>query len=151
MPMFKYQTYTTPGPFGSTISKAQTDTLDLLEVAVLEGWRYVFAPEGVAVPQQPPEIQWQPADLDAATLARLKEASPAYQAVGDEIQSRIRERYSAEREASFARLGAAAALGLHELAEEEKQEFKDYNDYVEEVRRWGRAERAKFGLCEEPA
>lgn len=151
MPMFKYQTHVTPGPFGTTVGLIQSDTHALVEVAQLESWHYVFVPEGVTVPQQPPEIQWQPAVLDAADLMRLKEVSPAYQAVGDEIQKRIRERYSAEREASFARLGTAAALGLHELSDAEKGEFKDYNDYVEEIRRWGRAERAKFGLCEEPA
>lgn len=151
MPMFKYQPHVTEGPFGTMTGMAQTADFDLIEVAVLDDWHYVFVLESVTVPKQPSEIQWQPADLDAATLARLKEVSPAYQAIGDEIQNRIRERYSAEREASFARLGTAAALGLHELTNEEKQEFKDYNDYVEEVRRWGRAERAKFGLCEEPA
>lgn len=150
MPLFKYQTHVTPGPFGTTTGMVQTSNFDLIEVAVLDGWHYVFALEGVTVPKQPPEIQWQPAELDAEALARLKEVSPAYQAIGDGIQRRIRERYSADREASFARLGVAAALGLHELTEEEKQEFKDYNTYVEEVRQWGRSERARFGLHEGP-
>ena len=146
MSIYKYQPHTTPGPFGTRVGKAQTETYDLIEIAELDGWHYVHVPNGVTIPEQPPEIQWQAVQLDAAEIERLKAASPLYQMIGVEIQNRIRERYSADREAAFARLGASVALGMRELSEDERREFRAYNDYVEEVRQWGRAERAKFGL-----
>ena len=49
MPMFKYQAHVTPGPFGTMLGMAQTADFDLIEVAVLDDWHYVFAPEGVTV------------------------------------------------------------------------------------------------------
>lgn len=143
---YKYQPHITPGPNGTTLFFSPEENSQMVEVAVVDGWRYVFVPEGVHPPEQPVEIQWQPANLDAAALERLKEASPLYQMIGAEIQNRIRGRYSPEREAAFARLGASVALGMHELTDEERQEFLAYDNYVEEVRQWGRAERAAIGL-----
>ena len=146
MSIYKYQARITPGPFGTTVGLIQNDAHSLVELALLDGWYYVHVPDGTIVPEQPVEIQWQLANLDAAALERLKEASPLYQMIGAEIQNRIRKRYSPEREAAFARLGASVALGMHELTDEERQEFLAYDSYVEEVRQWGRAERAAIGL-----
>lgn len=146
MAMFKYQPQVTTGPFGTVVGAIFDKDCRMVEVVELEGQRYVFVPEGTNVPEQPTEIQWQEVEVTEHLAARLKQASPRYRAVADDIQHRIRQRYSAEDEAAFARLGTAAALGLHELTEKEKQEFKAYNDYVEEVRQWGRELRAALGL-----
>lgn len=146
MGIYKFQPQLAADSSGISVYYTPPNEGSFTALAELEGWRYVFVPEGTNIPEQPPDIQWQPARLDASELARLKEACYLYQVIGNEVQKRIRERYSVDREAAFARLGASVALDMHELTDEERQEFKAYNDYVEEVRQWGRAERAAFGL-----
>ena len=46
----------------------------------------------------------------------------------------------------FARIGVGAATGMYQPTPDEMQEMTVFGEFVESVRQWGRAERAKLGL-----
>lgn len=68
------------------------------------------------------------------------------QAINNEMQRKIREKYALEDEQYFARIGVGVALGVYEFQAGEREELLEFKDFVEAVRQWGRDERTKLAL-----
>ena len=146
MPIHKYQRVVTPGPNGTTLYFRNTETNDALELAELDGWHYVFVPDGVTLPTQHADIQWQTVALTDALKEQIKTASRPCQLIAEAMQQRIRAVYSVEDEQYFARIGVGAALGVYAFQPGEQDALLAFGAHVESVRQWGRDERAKIGL-----
>ena len=146
MPMFKYQRHITTGPSGTTLYFRNTETNDAIELAEIDGWHYVFVPDGVTLPEQHAEIQWQAVTLTDALKEQIKAASRACKLIADEQQHLIRQKYTAEDEMYFARIGTGVALGVYQFGPGEQDALLAYGAHVEGVRQWGRAKRAEIGL-----
>jgi len=146
MPIYKYQRVVTPGPNGATLYFRNTETNDAIELAELDGWYYVFVPDGVTLPEQHADIQWQAVTMTDALKEQIKSASRACQLIAEAMQQRIRSVYSVEDEQYFARIGVGAALGVYTFQPGEKDALLAFGAHVEGVRQWGRLERAKIGL-----
>lgn len=146
MPIHKYQRVVTPGPNGATLCFRNTETNDALELAELDGWHYVFVPDGVTLPEQHADIQWQDVTLTDALKEQIKAASRPCQLIAEAMQQRIRAVYSVEDEQYFARIGVGAALGVYIFQPGERDALLAFGAHVEGVRQWGRLEREKIGL-----
>jgi hypothetical protein len=59
---------------------------------------------------------------------------------------KIRAEYSIDDEMFFARIGVGAATGMYTPTPGEQADMAAFGAFVESVRQWGRAERAKLGL-----
>ena len=68
------------------------------------------------------------------------------QAISDEMQRKIREKYAIEDEQYFARIGVGVALGVYEFQADEREALLEFGAFVESIRQWGRDERAKLAL-----
>ena len=146
MPIHKYQRVVTPGPNGTTLYFRNTDPSNALELAELDGWHYVFVPDGAALPEQPTDINWQAVTLTDALKEQIKLNSRACQLIADEMQKRIRAAYPLDEELYFSRIGVGAAMGEYTFQPGESEAMLAYGAFVESVRQWGRDEREKFGL-----
>ncbi len=146
MSMHKYQRAVTPGPDGTELRFRNTETDGAIELAELDGWYYVCVPDGVTMPDQQPEIQWQAVEPNAAIKEQIKAASRPCQLIYAEMQRRIRDAYPIEVEQYYARIGVGAALGLYVFQPGEQEALVAFGAYVEAVRQWGKSERAKIGL-----
>ena len=146
MPIHKYQRVVTPGPNGTTLYFRNTETNDALELAELDGWHYVFVPDGVTLPAQHADIQWQAVTLTDALKEQIKAASRPCQLIAEAMQQRIRSVYSVEDEAYFARIRVGVALGSYQFQPGEQDALLAFGAFVESVRQWGRLEREKIGL-----
>lgn len=146
MPIYRYQRIVTPGPDGTTLYFRDTETGDATELAELDGWHYVFVQDGVALPEQHAEIQWQAVALTDALKEQIKAASRHCRLIEEDMQRRIRAVYSIEDEQYFARIGVGVALGVYTFQAGEQEALLAFGAHVEAVRQWGRGERAKLGL-----
>ena len=146
MPINKYQRVVTPGPNGATLYFRNTETNDAIELAELDGWHYVFVPDGVTLPDQHADIQWQAVTLTDALKEQIKAASRPCQLIAEAMQQRIRSVYSVEDEQYFARIGVGAALGVYTFQPGEQDALLAFGAHVEGVRQWGRDRRAELGL-----
>lgn len=146
MPIHKYQRVVTPGPNGATLYFRNTETNDALELAELDGWHYVFVPDGVTLPAQHAGIQWQAVTLTDALKEQIKAASRPCLLISEAMQQRIRAVYSVEDEQYFARIGVGVALGAYAFGPGEEEALLAFGAHVEACRQWGRDERARLGL-----
>ena len=146
MPINKYQRVITPGPDGTTLYFRNTETNDAIELAELTGWHYVFVPDGVTMPEQHAEIKWQAVTLTDTLKEQIKAASRPCLLIAEAMQQRIRAIYPVEDEQYFARIGVGVALGVYAFQPGEQNALMAFGDHVEDVRQWGRIERAKLGL-----
>jgi len=118
------------------------------ELGTIDGLTYVSVPPGVTLPEQLPQVA---ATLQTVTLtpelrAQLKAASPRCALIAERMVQKIRARYSIDDEMFFARIGLGSVLGVYQLPPAEKAEIQAFGEFVEAVRQWGRAERARLGL-----
>jgi hypothetical protein len=146
MPIYKYQRQVTAGPNGTTLYFRNTDASDAVELADVADWHYVFVPDAATMPVQHAAIDWQLVTLDAALKEQIKAASRPCHLIADRMQSMIRGVYSLEDEQYFSRIGVGAALGAYEFQAGEHGALLAFGQHVEDVRTWGRGERAKVGL-----
>lgn len=146
MPIHKYQRVVTPGPNGATLYFRNTENNDAIELAELDGWHYVFVPDGVTLPEQHADIQWQAVTLTDALKEQIKSVSRPCHLIAEAMQQRIRSVYSVEDEAYFARIGVGVALGAYQFQPGEQDALLAFGAFVESVRQWGRLEREKIGL-----
>ncbi|MCK2095649.1 hypothetical protein [Thauera aromatica] len=146
MPIYKYRRIPTPGPNGTTMYFRNTDEPRAIELAEVDDWHYVSVPEGVALPEQAPEIEWQAVTLTDDLRERIKAVSRACHLIADRMQQMIRGAYSLEDEQYFARIGVGVALGVYQFQAGEEEALLAFGAHVEAVRQWGRDERAKLGL-----
>ena len=118
------------------------------ELGTIDGLTYVSVPPGVTLPEQLPQVA---ATLQTVTptpelLAQLKAISPHCVLISERMVQKIRARYSIDDEMFFARIGVGAAAGMYQPTPGELEEMQAFGEFVEAVRQWGRAERAKLGL-----
>jgi len=116
------------------------------EIGEVDGWHYVFVPEGVTLPDQPAEINWTAVTLTDTLREAIKTASPQCRLIASRMVEQIRASYSIDDEMYFARIGVGAATGLYTPTADEMQAMTVFGEFVEGVRQWGRDERAKIGL-----
>ena len=146
MTLYKYTPHTTPGPDGTSLRFRAGDS-GAQELAEFDGHAYVHVPDGAAIPEQPTEIAWQAITPDAALLARIKTESRPVQLIAQAMVEKIRASYTLEDEQYFSRIGVGVALGAYTFQPGEHEELLAFGEFVESVRQWGRAERAKLGLA----
>jgi len=118
------------------------------ELGTIDGLTYVSVPDGVTLPAQLPQVA---ATLQTVTLTpelreQLKALSPHCALISERMVQKIRARYSIDDEMFFARIGVGAAVGMYTPTPDELAEMQAFGVFVEGVRQWGRAERAKLGL-----
>jgi hypothetical protein len=131
----------------ATPDRQEADAPQVTELATLEdGYTYVAVPDGVTLPEQPTQITVEPVTLTPLLREQIKAASPHCELIAKQMQDRIRSNYSLEDEMYFARIGVGAANGLYQPDSSEFQAMTVFGEFVEAVRQWGRAERAKLGL-----
>lgn len=116
------------------------------ELAAIDGTTYVHVPDSIALPEQPSEIDVVLVTLTTELIDAIKAASPHVRLVSERIKAKIRERYDAETEMYFARISIGAITGQYTMEPGEAEKVAAYGAYVEEVRQWGRDQRAAFGL-----
>ena len=122
------------------------DELHCTELCTLDGVTYVAVPDGVTLPDQPPELAIAPVVLTPELREQIKAASPHCSLIAERMETRIRARYSQSDEQYFARIGVGAALGSYTFEPGEQDALIAFGAHVESARQWGREERAKLGL-----
>lgn len=103
------------------------------ELATIDGTTYVYLPDTVTLPAQPPEITVMSVTLTQELLDAISAVSPHVRLINARVVEKIREKYSIDDELKMLRTTGSA-------------ESSTYNTYVEECRAWGKAEKAKIGL-----
>lgn len=113
----------------------QGDDLRCTELATIDGVTYVAIPDAIELPPQPEQIAGsvERVDIDTTLRAALKAESLQCQFINQQVTAKIRERYSIDDEIKLLRTAPSA-------------EFELWNEYVEECRAWGRAQKAALGL-----
>lgn len=147
MPHYKYLPHRT----GETVNDTtlffnNTDDRDGQEIAIIDDWRYVYFPDNVTVPEQPPEIQWTELTLTDELKKQIKSNSRQCELISLWMQERIRAKYPLEEEQYFSRIGVGVALGVYEFQPGEQEALLAFSTFVEDVREWGRQQRAALGL-----
>lgn len=129
-------------------STYQLDAPDATELCTIDGVTYVAVPDAAALPTQPAQIASSVAVVvpDAVLSAAIKAACPHVQLIDQRMREMIRESYALEDELKYARFGVGAGMGIYSPTVAEVNEITVYGAFVEGVRKWGRAERAKLGL-----
>lgn len=147
MPHYKYLPHRT----GETVNDTtlffnNTEEREGQEIALIDNWRYVYFPDNITIPEQPPEIQWTELTLTDELKEQIKTNSRQCQLISQWMQDRIRTKYSLEDEQYFSRIGVGVALGAYTFQPGEQEALLAFGAFVESIRQWGRDERAKFGL-----
>ena len=127
-------------------STGADDELHCTELCTLDGVTYVAVPDGVKLPEQPPEITIEPVTLTPELKAAIRAASPHCAFIDERRQLKIRARYSPDDETYMTRIGLKQALNAGQMTPEEGRKLMEYNAYVEECLAWAKGERAKLGL-----
>lgn len=110
---------------------------------------FVCLPDGVQLPaEQPEEIA---GSIERVTLTpglreTIKAASPHCQLIARRMIEKIRARYSIDDEMYLARIGVGRANAMYSPSAQEIAEMAEFGSFVEDVRAWGRTERARIGL-----
>lgn len=112
------------------------DTTDrITELCTIDGETWVSIPDSIMLPEQPEIITHtlEKVTLTEELLLKIKAVSPHIRLINNRVVERIRSSYSIDDEIKMIRLAPSA-------------ESAAYNDFVEECRAWGRAEKKKLGL-----
>lgn len=117
------------------------------ELATLDdGYTYVYVQDGEILPLQPEQITAEKVVLTEDLRRQIKDASPQCRLIYARMQERIRAKYCSEDEMYLTRIAVGQLAGLYEMEEHEPALIAEYQAFIEEVRVWGREERAKLGL-----
>lgn len=116
-------------------------------MATIDGTTYVAVPDGVTLPEQPAVLSIDPVTLTPELRETIKAASPHCAVIQQQMEAKIRARYSRDDEQFYARIAAGKALGMYEFLPGEQDELLEYQGFVEGVRDWGRLRRADLGLA----
>lgn len=152
MAFYQYQPYVKTGPTGYVLSfdNFQNDNGEniAVEVAQIDGTHYVYVPDDCIeqIPKQNTKIKWEAVNLTDELKAEIKKASRLCFLIEQEMQQRIRDKYSLEDELYLNRITAGVMLGAYQFEQGEQEQVLGFGMFVEAVRQWGRAERAKIGL-----
>ena len=101
------------------------------ELCTIDGVTYCAV---TVLPEQQEYIPYTVVTLTDGLKNTIKDHSHFIRQIDDKIQAKIAEQYSIQDELKLLRKGNRS------------DEFKAYNDYVEECIAWGKTEKAKFGL-----
>ena len=110
---------------------------------------YVSVPDDVALPEQPSQIAdsiVNPVTLTTELREAIKSTSLHCQLIHQRMEDKIREKYSLSDEQYFSRIASGVALGMYAFETGEQDALVAFGTYVEEVRQWGREQRAMLGL-----
>jgi hypothetical protein len=116
----------------------------ITELCTLDGTTYFAGPD--VLPPQPEQISIAPVELTDALRERIKAASPHTQLIHQRMEEMIRAQYSLADEQYFARIGVGVALGIYQFQAGEQEQLLAFGTFVENVRVWGRQQRADLGL-----
>ena len=145
--IYKYKPVTIgKHPNTATLMMRNDGNNTMQEIAIIGDWRYIYVSDNTEIPEQWPEIEWQAVVLTDQLKEEIKTNSRPCFLISERMQEMIREKYTAEDEMYFARIGTGKALGVYEFQSGEESALLDYGNFVESVRQWGRDERAKIGL-----
>lgn len=103
------------------------------ELATVEGVTYVSLPDGSVLPEQPAEITVEQVTLTPALKQDIANASPFVRMIRQMVSDKIAERYTTGDEIKLLRTAPSP-------------EFEVYNQYAEDCRAWGRAQKSSVGL-----
>jgi hypothetical protein len=78
--------------------------------------------------------------------ASIKANSRAIALITDDVQCKIREKYTLDDEQYYARIGVGAALGVYAFLPGEQEALLAFGSHVEECRQYGKVKRAEVGL-----
>lgn len=104
------------------------------ELATVDGTTYVYLPDTVTLPAQPPEITVESVTLTPELLESIKAASPHVRLINARVVEKIRQKYSIDDEMKL-------------LRDATDVEAPACSTYIKKCRAWGRAEKAKIGLA----
>jgi len=137
----EYTEYTLRGP-------DSIDAPGITELATIDGATYVAVHDGVELPEQLPQIaaSVQPVVLTPELRERIKAASPQCRLIAQRVIDKIRARYPADEEHYLTRIAVGQLSGLYTPSAAEIAEVQALGTFVEEVRQWGRQQRAELGL-----
>jgi hypothetical protein len=71
------------------------------ELCTIDGITYLSVPDGVTLPDQPPEIELTPVTLSPELREQIKAASPHAQLISERMIQKIRAQYSVDDEMFF--------------------------------------------------
>jgi hypothetical protein len=126
-----------------TVYQAQGE--DLQELCTLDdGYTYVSGPDDL--PPQPNQITVEPVTITTELREQIKASSPHCRLINQRMQEQIRDKYSAEDEMYLTRIAVGMLQGSYVFEPGESDLVTEYQTFVEDVRAWGRVERAKIGL-----
>jgi len=120
---------------------------DITELCVLDGYTYISVPEEGLCEDQPEQIVIEPVVLTPEQIEQIKAASPHCRLIYQRMQDKIREKYCDEDEKYLTRIAVGSLAGWYTLQTGELEQIMAFQEFVEGVREWGRAERAKLGIC----
>lgn len=103
------------------------------ELATVEGTTYVAIPDGVDLPEQPPEITVEAVVLEDLEKKLICSISPLVRVINDEVKNSIAEKYSLADEIKLLRTQPSAA-------------FDEYNVFAEACRQVGKNKKKALGL-----
>lgn len=127
-------------------STGRDDELHCTELCTIDGITYVAVPDGVQLPEQPPEITIEPVTLTPELKAAIRAESTHCQFIDERRQLMIRSRYSPDDETYMTRIGLKQALNAGQMTPDEGRRIMEYNAHVEGCLSWAKGERAKLGL-----
>jgi hypothetical protein len=102
----------------------------ITELCDIDGYTYVSVPDSISIPEQE-FVTVEEVVLDEQLKAEIIAASRLFENINGRVVDRIRKQYSVNDEIKMLRIRPS-------------EETTIYNDYVEECRDWGRAEKAKL-------
>jgi len=147
--IISYQKYTDEWTTYTLVQPHQSpDSQNTTELCTIDGVTYVAVPDGVTLPDQPSQIadNIKNVELTAELISAIKTNSSHCKFISDQVQHKIRQKYTMDDEMYFSRIASATALGVYELKPGENEKLMQYNGYIESVRLWAKQERIKLGL-----
>lgn len=85
--------------------------------------------------------------LTTELMSLIKSSSPHVALINERIKSKIREKYDAEDEMYFARISIGVMMGAYTFQPGEQEAVLAYGAFIENIRQWGRSEKAALGLA----
>lgn len=142
----KWTTYTLVQPHQSPDSQNTTEICT--ELCTIDGVTYVAVPDGVILPDQPNQIadSIKNVELTEELISAIKANSSHCKFISNQVQHKIRQKYTMDDEMYFSRIASSVVLGVYELKPDENEKLMQYNGYIESVRLWAKQERMKLGL-----
>lgn len=147
--IISYQKYTDEWTTYTLVQPQQSpDSQNTTELCTIDGVTYVAVPDGITLPDQPSQIADSIKNVELTTelISTIKTNSSHCKFISDQVQHKIRQKYTMDDEMYFSRIASATALGIYELKPGENEELMQYNGYIESVRLWAKQERIKLGL-----